>query len=302
MKKVKLKSSWCSDENILKRLLTQFKTSEDDLKNIIFVDDNSEEIVIFFGYITEELKDDKKYYVFPQEPSWSGNHQKSFPNDKDITLYGYDTKLYNFNGDIVESVSMMFYGGRGPESEGWDDWTYDNIKNNRPKSKKISSCVSSLGDNLDVVNDGCLYKKRVKLVRELINKTNFIDIYSWDLGNENTKGWLSKKIDGIVDYKFSLCIENSSEKNYLTEKFYDCILNDTIPIYYGCPNIKELLPENGYILIDNLDDIDNIIELMIDINQNCDEIYNRMIPNCRKIKEKFFNDYNPLKLINKLCE
>lgn len=302
MKKVKVKSSWCDDESILNRLLNQFKTSENDISNVEFVTNGTEEVTVFFGYINDEILDTKKYYVFPQEPSWSGNHPKSFPNKKNITLYGYDKNLYDFHGDFVESVSMMFYGGRGPESEGWDDWTYDKIKNNRPKSKKISSCISSLGDNLDLVNDGCLYKKRVKLIKELIDKTDFIDIYSWDLGKKNTKGWLSKKIDGLIDYKFSLCIENSNEKNYITEKFYDCVLNDTIPIYFGCLNIKELLPENGYILIDDIDDIDGILNLLNRINENCDELYNRMIPNCRIIKERYFNEFNPLKLINKICE
>ena len=49
MKKVKIKSSWCSDENILKRLIDQFKTSEDDLKNIEFTLGDDAENVFFFG-------------------------------------------------------------------------------------------------------------------------------------------------------------------------------------------------------------------------------------------------------------
>lgn len=302
MKKVKIKSSWCSDENILKRLIDQFKTSEDDLKNIEFTLGDDAENVFFFGYITEELQPNKKYFVLPQEPYWSGNHQKSFPNSENITLLGYDKSLYNFNGEFIESVSMMLYGGRGPESEGWEDWVFDKIKNNRPKTKIMSSCVSSLGRNDNEVPDGCLYKKRINVIENLIEKTDFVDIYSWEENGKNTKGWLNKKIDGVVDYKFSLCIENSHEKNYVSEKFYDCILNDTIPIYYGCSNIREILPENGYFLIDDIDDIDSIINLLKNINENHDEIYNRMINECRKIKSRYFNEFNPLKLINNLCK
>ena len=140
------------------------------------------------------------------------------------------------------------------------------------------------------------------IIENLIEKTDFVDIYSWEENGKNTKGWLNKKIDGVVDYKFSLCIENSHEKNYVSEKFYDCILNDTIPIYYGCSNIKELLPENGYFLIDDIDDLDSIINLLTYINNNHDEIYNRMINECRKIKNRYFNEFNPLKLINNLCK
>ena len=302
MKKIRIKSSWTTDENITKRLLLQFKTSDTDVENLKFVDDGSEEVVVFFGYITEELKDNIKYYLFLQEPTWSGNHPKTFPNKPNLTVFGFDEKIYNYNGDFVEKISLNFYGGRGPESEGWDDWTYEKIKNNRPKSKIMSSCVSSLGRDKNQKPNGCLYDKRVSIIERLITETDFIDIFSWESNGENVKGWLNKKIDGVIDYKFSLCIENSHEKNYITEKFYDCILNDTIPIYYGCENIKEICPEDGYILIENIDDIDSIVKLLKYVNENHQEIYNRMIPNCRKIKEKFFNDYNPLKLINKLCE
>jgi|688.fasta_scaffold61938_3 hypothetical protein len=302
MKKIRIKSSWTTDEKITKRLLSQFKTSNKDVENLEFVDDGSEEVVVFFGYITEELKQGLEYYVFLQEPTWSGNHPKTFPSNDNLTIFGFDEKIYRHDAKLVENVSLNFYGGRGPESEGWDEWTYDNVKNNRPKSKIISSCVSSLGRDNNQIPEGCLYNKRVSIIERLINETDFIDIFSWESNGKNAKGWLNKKIDGVIDYKFSLCIENTHEKNYITEKFYDCILTDTIPIYYGCKNIKELCPENGYILIEDIDDIDSIVKLLKNIHENHQEIYNRLIPNCRKIKERYFNDYNPLKLINKLCE
>lgn len=39
---------------------------------------------------------------------------------------------------------------------------------------------------------------------------------------------------------FSICIENSSNKGYHTEKIIDAFLSKTIPIYWGCPNLEEL--------------------------------------------------------------
>jgi hypothetical protein len=302
MKKVKIKASWTSDENILRRLITQFKTLQEDTDNIEFVLDDTADLVVFFGYINEEILPNKKYIVFPQEPSWSGNHQKTFPSGYDISLYGYDKNLYQFDGNFIESVSLMFYGGRGPESEGWEDWTYEKIKNDRPKTKKISSCVSNLGINETHHPDNCLYKQRIELISNIIEKTDFVDIFSWESNNKNVKGWLNKKIDGISDYKFSLCIENSSEKNYISEKFYDCVLNDTIPIYYGCKNINEILPEGGYILLEDINDTEKVINTLKRINDNSEEIYNRMIIQTRKIKKKYFEKYNPLKIINKICE
>ena len=139
------------------------------------------------------------------------------------------------------------------------------------------------------------------MVENIIERSEFVDVYSWESNGANVKGWLREKSEGLIDYKFSICVENSREKNYISEKFFDCILNDTIPIYFGCENIKDIIPENGYILIDDIDNINEVIEKLWYINENSDELYNRLIPNCRKIKERYFSDFNPLKKINELC-
>ena len=39
---------------------------------------------------------------------------------------------------------------------------------------------------------------------------------------------------------FSICIENSSNRGYHTEKIIDAFLSKTVPIYWGCPNLEEL--------------------------------------------------------------
>ena len=77
-------------------------------------------------------------------------------------------------------------------------------------------------------------------------------------------------------------------------------MTNTIPIYYGCKNIKDFLPENGYFYIDNIDNVENILDLLIDINTNADSYYNKMLPELQKIKQKYFDIYNPLKIINNL--
>ena len=45
--------------------------------------------------------------------------------------------------------------------------------------------------------------------------------------------------DFIGDYKFMICFENTSLKNYLTEKLIIAYRSGTIPIYWGCPNIDD---------------------------------------------------------------
>lgn len=43
----------------------------------------------------------------------------------------------------------------------------------------------------------------------------------------------------ISDYKFMICFENTSLKNYITEKLAIAYSCGAIPIYWGCPNIGD---------------------------------------------------------------
>lgn len=300
MTSVRLRASWTSDEEILQRILEQFKTSEDDLKDINFVLDDSYDIIVFFNYIHGEIKPNTKIYVFPQEPTWSGGHPRYFNNDSNITVFGFDKNIYPNSHLVKESMSYMFYGGRGPTAEGHEHWNYKFLSSyNFIKTKKISSLISTLGSDGGEKPQGCIYKKRLKLVDYLVENAEFIDIYARS-GKPNLLGDIRYKFDALKDYKFSLCSENSNEKNYVSEKFFDCILTNTVPIYYGCKNIKELVPEDSFISID-IDDLEGTLQKLKFINENCDELYNKMLPSVLKTKEMFFNEFNIIKIIKKLC-
>ena len=51
MKKIKISADYDTSENLVKRLLYQFKTCEDDVSNIEFVYDDSYDIIVFFNNI-----------------------------------------------------------------------------------------------------------------------------------------------------------------------------------------------------------------------------------------------------------
>ena len=55
------------------------------------------------------------------------------------------------------------------------------------------------------------------------------------------------KRTALGPYRFSVCIENSSEKNYYTEKIMDCFAQKVVPIYWGVPNIGDFFNEEGII-------------------------------------------------------
>jgi hypothetical protein len=302
MIKVKIQPNWTNSEEVTNRLLYQFKTPEIDISDIEFVHDDSYDIIIFLGYISEDVKEGKPSLVFPQEPSWTGVHQRDYTRYDNMTIYGYDKSLYTPKEAVKEMRSCNFYGGVGPWQEGWDFWTYDNVtKSDFPKTKNIASFVSTKGinDNGEFI-EGCLYGDRISLIQSLINDTPFIDYYGWRI-DESLPSYVkhNARTQNIKDYRFSLAIENSNEKNFLTEKFYDCILTNTIPIYFGCKNIQEIWVENGYILLNNIQDHNYVKDKLNWINENAEELYEKMLPNVLQIKKRYFQQLNLLKTIKK---
>ena len=47
------------------------------------------------------------------------------------------------------------------------------------------------------------------------------------------------KWDVLANYKYTVAIENDFCDDWVTEKYFDCILSNTLPFYYGCPNLGQ---------------------------------------------------------------
>ena len=62
-------------------------------------------------------------------------------------------------------------------------------------------------------------------------------------------------------------------QNWFTEKLVDCFRTKTIPIYKGCPNIKDFYNEKGIIFFNSMEELSSILN---DVNQNGDSIYDSM--------------------------
>ena len=193
----------------------------------------------------------KKIIVFPREPRVLCNHVSGEKN-----WFTYDTihhvvtypQFINKNYDELKSLKYT-----------------DLVKN------KILSSVTSYK-----LHTKCA-KKRVEFIKKFIDKyPENLDIYGmgWPGNTSGYKGNLGKyhnqdvvgtsKFDGLKNYHYSLCLENSSEKNYFTEKFTDSILSWSVPIYFGCNNIEEYFPQDSYYKIDifNENCLDKVKEII----------------------------------------
>jgi len=154
---------------------------------------------------------------------------------------------------------------------------------------------------LALLNEDLIYK--LKNPRVYNNKTKFALFVnsngSCDIRNNfffklndikkvDAAGSLFNNMDGISaprdreeyfnfakEYKFQLCFENNSVDYYLTEKILNAYINNTIPIYWGCPQVFELLNKKAFLCLPpepTEEDIQKLIDKIIEIDNN-DELY-----------------------------
>ncbi|KAL2456808.1 Glycoprotein 3-alpha-L-fucosyltransferase A [Forsythia ovata] len=77
------------------------------------------------------------------------------------------------------------------------------------------------------------------------------------------------KVETLKRYRFSLAFENSNEEDYVTEKFFQCLVAGSIPVVIGAPNIQDFAPSSGSLLhIRELNDVDSVAKTMKYLAEN----------------------------------
>ena len=92
-------------------------------------------------------------------------------------------------------------------------------------------------------------------------------------------------------------MENSCEDFYISEKFFDAILNNCIPVYYGCENIEKAYNKDAFITFDPesadiIDELKDIIEKPISWRLSA----------IQKCKKDYFSKYNLLIYLKKFIK
>ena len=152
-----------------------------------------------------------------------------------------------------------------------------------------------------VVSDRCVdegHKLRLDLIKDLDKRKDLgfeLHIYGKckSLNFKNYKGELPRatKDNGIIPYKYHFNAENHSYDNYITEKFTDGIIGETLLFYWGCTNAEKYYDKNCFIKLslkpeDRETDIKTLKEAILN-----DE-WSKRIETIRKEKKKMFKVYN----------
>lgn len=181
-------------------------------------------------------------------------------------------KTYTLRKALIESgepYGLLYYGTSWLEGA-WEGESFDK-----------TSLVSFLGSIDHNAAHG--YSLRMDVARMCI-ELEHVDCYGKGINP------IESKLDGLGKYAFSIAMENVQEDFYFSEKLIDCLLSDTVPIYWGCPAITALFDERGMILFSSLDELADILASL------SMERYREMLPYVRKNRDiAIQNDWHTLK-------
>ncbi len=293
--KIKFACNWATSEESADRVTRNWGKPPSGLE-VVTGDDF--DYLINFNYSDEMFKTPKhKNIVFTMEPSWSGciNDQVV---ENSFKVFSNVSRFKN-NDNVEMAPSLMFSedtGGSalnhvkqgGPPTKKSPKDYLENLNFN--KSKKCSIILAGHGAiNGMPMPQESLYFKRESFLARLIKSDIDIDIYgrNWNIEDSRYKGYAPLKEDALLDYEFSIAIENSREDYYISEKITDCFINNCVPIYDGCNLVHEFYNPKSFEKI-NIEDED-VIGKIKNITKQSNQTYKQYV---LESKMKYFTDYN----------
>ncbi len=254
-------------------------------ENYIFFENSTEnhvwDNIIVYEEISEKL--DLRCYdgglIFVSgEPSDSRYYGRKFLNQFDVVVATHPyIKHKNY---IYSQTSINWHFGYSHELK---RFAYDMASLKAmplPQKSKIASVITSSKKMMPG------HLKRLKLIEKLKSKFgDKIDFFGKGINP------IDDKKDALIPYYFHICLENSVEKHYWSEKIADAFLGFCVPIYSGAPNIEEYFPHNSYIPID-IDNIDSVAETLTPIFSEPEKYYFEKLNDLENARKLVLEKYN----------
>ena len=211
---------------------------------------------------------------------------ENFTPDFNIVDYAISSYPISFCDRSLYMPSFMYHGleKRVDYFEMPRHFDDDFLKTKTRFANFIASHESEYGIRGDFMKKLSEYK-RVDSIGSYLN--NVADGEVVDFKN-------SSKIDFQRSCKFSLCFESTSNLGFCTEKLTDAFYAETIPVYYGDPEVGKIFNTKAFINCHDYKDFDEVIEKIKELD-NDDDAYlammNEPIFNDRHFVGKKFEEY-----------
>lgn len=193
------------------------------------------------------------------------------------------------------------------------DYTITSFELNNDTNLRLPCYVRRYGYNIvDTIKDRTVPNKSKKVLFMQKNCKPFRDNFAKKLqkyipvdcvGNcaRNLDIFVENKIEFMKDYKFVISFENSSSKNYNTEKIVDGFISKTLPLYWGDTNIKEDFNENSFLFYNDFQTEEEFIDKILSLD-NDEDTYNKMLTEQPIKNTDIFNPNNFINFMKKIFE
>lgn len=94
------------------------------------------------------------------------------------------------------------------------------------------------------------------------------------------------------DYKFYFSFENSLCTDYITEKFYNILQRNIIPVVFGGANYKQFAPPHSYINVEDYETPQDLVNYLEYLSENPEEY----------LRYFWWRQYYDLKMISPFCD
>jgi hypothetical protein len=200
--------------------------------------DTENEITLFTRQMFHEMKDCKSKIkiAFLNEP------YPIMPDAYDfIQREGYKFVDYvlTYAKTILDSVPNAVY------TPGSGSTFVENQYQIYPKTKNVSIIASKKNFLIG-------HQFRHKIIERFKNKIDYVCGTGYDL--------ISHPIVALKDFRYTISVENCNHDYWFTEKIINAFAAGTVPIYWGCPSIKDFFDINGIIKFENIDELDRILD------------------------------------------
>ncbi len=213
--------------------------------NIIFTAKpvDKADLAVVINYSTKNIKmNAKELWVFHQNPGdyrQYGHWQKAYPYADRVFGSWYKKKKERYEGalkNLERTQSSALWGCK----QGYD--FYKNLKT-MDKTITLSAITSTKAEGKRPSS----YSKKQQLdfLRSLRKELKEFDL--------KIKSRVKNKDEILIPSKYTVVLEDTSEPHFFSEKLTDAFLCNSMPIYFGAPNIFEYFPKNSLILLEDLD-------------------------------------------------
>lgn len=196
------------------------------------------------------------------------------PENHKINLLNYCDYILTWNDDLISNNNFIKINL--PQEK---DFT--SVSNIPYKKKKLLTNISS---NLYSSVSGELYSERREIIKFAENQLDSeFDLYGFNWNKPATilqkinknriphynsyVGKVDNKATVFSEYRFAIIYENYQTNGYITEKIFDCLRSNCVPIYLGAPNIDKLLPNDIYIDRRKFKNNKDLIDFLINLSE-----------------------------------